>query len=165
MNLSKLPGGSRIAVDANIVLYHFTGRSEQCTDFLRRARNRELSAFIPAHIGLELLHRLMMLEAVTDGLTKSGSPASKMSGKPKSVRKLQRSFRDFQALRKLGLHLVDTTVSALARVTWFSMNYGLLANDAALLAVMEAQDIVHLASSDKLLQDIPPFQAWYPEDI
>jgi len=45
------------------------------------------------------------------------------------------------------------------------MNYGLLANDAALLAVMEHEGVEHLVSSDKLLQDIAPFQTWWPQDL
>lgn len=165
MKLSDLPVGTRVAVDANIVLYHFSGRSKQCSDFLQRARAGQVSAFMPAHVGLDLLHRLMMLEAVSEGITSSGSPAKKMSGRPDSVRKLQRSFRDFRTLRKLGLSLIDTSVSAIERVTWFSMSYGLLANDAALLAVMEQEDIEHLASSDRLLQNVSPFQTWCPGDI
>lgn len=165
MKLSELPVGSRIAVDANIVLYHFSGHSKRCSDFLRRAQTGQIVAFMPAHIGLELLHRLMMLEAVADGITSSGSPAKKMSGRPDSVRRLQRSFRDFHTLRKLGLSLLETSIPALERVTWFSMNYGLLANDAALLAVMEQAGIEHLASSDRLLQSIAPFQTWRPEDV
>lgn len=165
MRLSDLPAGTRVAVDANIILYHFTGRSRDCSGFLQRVQKGELSAFMPAHIGLELLHRLMMLEAVASGITRSGSPAKKMSGKPDSVRKLQRSYRDFQALGKLGLKMVDTSVAALVRVTWFSMNYGLLANDAAILAVMEQEGVEHLVSSDKLLQNIAPLQTWCPQDL
>ena len=165
MKLGELPAGTRVAVDANIVLYHFTGRSSECSRFLQRARDGDLTALMPTHIGLELLHRLMMLEAVAVGIIKSGSPAKKMSAKPDSVRKLQRSYRDFQALGKLGIKLVDTPVAALERVTWFSMNYGLLANDAALLAVMEHEGVEHLVSSDKLLQDIAPFQTWRPQDL
>lgn len=160
-----MPAGSRIAVDANIVLYHFSGRSRQCSDFLKRARAGEIKAFLPVHIGLELLHRLMMLEAVSAGITTSGSPAGKMSGKPDSVRKLQRSFVDFQALNRLGITPIDSSASALERVTWYAMSYGLLANDAAMLAVMEEYDIAHLATSDKQLQNISPFQSWCPDDL
>ena len=165
MTLSDLPAGARVAVDANIILYHFSGRSKQCSDFLQRARAGQVSALMPAHVGLELLHRLMMLEAVLEGITSSGSPAQRMSGRPDSVRKLQQSFRDFRALGKLGLSLIDTSVLALERVTWFSMSYGLLANDAALLAVMEQENIEHLASCDRLLQNVGPFQTWCPGDI
>lgn len=165
MSLSELPDGSRIAVDANILLYHFTGRSGQCTEFLQRARKGSIEAYLPAHIGLEFLHRLMMLEAVSAGITTSGSPAKKMSGKPESVRKLQRCFRDFEALDRLGLKMLDTSSKALKRVTWFSMNYGLLANDAAILATMEQTGLFDLASSDKQLRNISPFRNWCPDDI
>ena len=82
-----------------------------------------------------------------------------------SGRSQQCSFRDFQALDKLGLKSLDTSVSALQRVTWFSMSYGLLANDATLLAVMEQAGLSHLATSDKQLLNIAPFHAWRPDDL
>lgn len=106
-----------------------------------------------------------MLEAVVSGVSTSGSPAKKLSTNPESVRRLQRSFRDFQCLEMLGLSLIDTSVAAVERATWYCMNYGLLANDAALLAVMEKAELSNLATCDKQLQDIPPFQAWTAIDL
>lgn len=165
MNIDNLPSGARVAVDANIIIYHFTGTSKQCSFFLERARRGELAAYIPTHIALELLHRLMMLEAVADGHIQSGSPAKKMSSKPELVRSLQRSYRDFRLLDRLGIRILSTSASALARVSWYSMNYGLLANDAALLAVMEEENLRHLVSCDSQLRDISPFQTWLPDDL
>ncbi|MGQ9627722.1 MAG: hypothetical protein ACUVV0_12570 [Anaerolineae bacterium] len=47
MNLIDLPHGSRVFVDANILIYHFArqGHAEACKHFLSRVANGELRAY------------------------------------------------------------------------------------------------------------------------
>ena len=62
------PAGASIFIDANIFIYHFTGVSEECSEFLTRCESREITGQTSINVILEVLHRLMMVEAVTKNL-------------------------------------------------------------------------------------------------
>jgi predicted nucleic acid-binding protein len=64
MKLEDLPDGARVFVDANILIYHFSGISVECRAFLQRCEVKQVEAFTGVHILLEVTHRLMVLEAV-----------------------------------------------------------------------------------------------------
>ena len=64
MRLESIPSGTRVFIDANIFIYHFTGVSTECSDFLNRCERRDLEGITSANVLLEVLHRLMMVEAV-----------------------------------------------------------------------------------------------------
>lgn len=154
-----------MAVDANVLIYHFTGKSAQCSRFLARCVGRELHGFMPGHIALEVLHQLMLVEARIGGLVSGSSPARQLNAKSASVRSLTDCFRDFGLLERLGLTLLDTSRRAVERTAWFCLSYGLLANDAALLAVMEENGIDALATADGRLQNVPPFKTYGLSDL
>ena len=42
MTLAEVPRSSAVFVDANILIYHFTGRSDQCSAFLTRIEAGEV---------------------------------------------------------------------------------------------------------------------------
>jgi hypothetical protein len=73
MTLEDLPDGARVFVDANILIYHFSGISVECRAFLQRCESKQVDAFTGVHILLEVTHRLMVLEALHKGLIR-GQP-------------------------------------------------------------------------------------------
>jgi predicted nucleic acid-binding protein len=68
MSLAELPPGTSIFIDASIFIYHFTGVSEDCSEFLVRCQGREIAGQTSTNVILEVLHRLMMAEAVNKNL-------------------------------------------------------------------------------------------------
>ena len=70
--LPELLTGQTIFIDANIFIYHFTGLSQECSSFLERCERGDLWGITGVHILLEVLHRLMMIEAVTKKLVEIG---------------------------------------------------------------------------------------------
>lgn len=44
MDLNEVTNSSRVYIDANIFIYHFSGVSEQCTRFLERCETGEVDA-------------------------------------------------------------------------------------------------------------------------
>ena len=73
MKLDDLPDGARIFVDANILIYHFSGISLECRAFLQRCESRQVEAFTGVHIVLEVTHRLLILEALQKRLITGAS--------------------------------------------------------------------------------------------
>lgn len=67
MTLSEIPSATEIFIDANIFVYHFSGPTEltpACSAFLRRIEDRDLGGFTSLMVVAEVLHRLMVIEAV-----------------------------------------------------------------------------------------------------
>jgi predicted nucleic acid-binding protein len=89
MTLAKLPDGASVFVDANVFVYHFTGVSLECKTFLERAERKSIQAKTGAHILLEVVHRLMMIEAVTKGLIPPGQPAKKLKQQWQVIQQLR----------------------------------------------------------------------------
>jgi uncharacterized protein len=89
MKLEDLPEGARVLVDANILIYHFSGISLECRAFLQRREFRQVEAFTGVHILLEVFHRLMVLEALQKGLIAGGQPARKLKEQPEVIKGLR----------------------------------------------------------------------------
>jgi predicted nucleic acid-binding protein len=89
MKLEDVPAGTTIFVDANILIYHFSGLSLECQAFLQRCESRQVDAYTGAHIVLEVMHRLMMLEALQKGFITGGQPARRLKEHPEIVKGLQ----------------------------------------------------------------------------
>jgi predicted nucleic acid-binding protein len=67
MQLEDVPNEEQIFVDANILIYHFSGISSACRTFLQRCESKQVEAFTGVHVLLEVAHRLMILEALIRG--------------------------------------------------------------------------------------------------
>jgi hypothetical protein len=76
MKLEDLPEGTRIFVDANILIYHFSGVSLECQAFLQRCESGQLEAFTGVHIVLEVAHRLTCQAStfISPGISHKGFP-------------------------------------------------------------------------------------------
>jgi len=65
----------------------------------------------------------------------------------------------------MGINVVSTSSSAIARVSTICHTYGLLANDAALVAVMQEERIERLATADSHLSSVSLVEAYLPGDL
>ena len=66
MNLSQIPSGAAVFLDANTVHYHFNAHPAYgvaCTALLDRIDNQDVQGVTSAHVLGELAHRHMTQEA------------------------------------------------------------------------------------------------------
>jgi hypothetical protein len=89
MKLDDLPDGARIFVDANILIYHFSG----------------ISLESGVHIVLEVTHRLMILEALQKGLITGGQPARKLQEQPEIIKVLHEYNQSVQHIPRLNIRV------------------------------------------------------------
>jgi predicted nucleic acid-binding protein len=161
MSLDVIADGTRVTLDANVLIYHFLGSSEQCRRLLSRCQSGSVTGSCPCHVALEVLHRLTMLEASIV----SGNPARGLSQNPERIRSLRHAFSCLSSMEQFGLQLLPLTPAAALRAPWFCLHHGLMANDAALLACMEEQAIGALATADQQLRDVPPVKTYLVTDL
>ena len=89
-DLAALPLGTRIFIDANIFIYHFTQTplTGACTAFLRRVEAGDLHGIASTVILAEVAHRLMILEAIRTLGFSSRTAVKKLKENPDLVRQL-----------------------------------------------------------------------------
>jgi len=165
MKLEDLPGGAPIFVDANIFIYHFSGISLECRAFLQRCESRQVEAFTGVHIVLEVMHRLMMLEALQKGLSTGGQPARKLKEQPEIIKVLREYNQSVQQIPRLNI-CVRTITSGVVRASeTIRVQNGLMTNDSITVALMRKLSLTAIATADADFDNISALRVYQPRDI
>ncbi|MEA3239452.1 MAG: type II toxin-antitoxin system VapC family toxin [Candidatus Bipolaricaulota bacterium] len=163
--LTELSAGQTVFIDANIFIYHFTGLSQECSIFLERCERGEVWGVTAVHILLEVLHRLMMIEAVTKELVTSGNIAKKLRKRPNVVKQLADYQTQTEAILEMGIEVVGLTSDSLKVSHPYRQQDGLLVNDSQTAAVMEAEGILYLATADPDFTRVEELRVYSPLDL
>lgn len=165
MALSEIPAGSAVFVDANIFVYHFTGRSDDCSSMFVRIEAGELHAFTGQTSVLEVMHRLMMLEAAERGLAVRSNPAARLAGQPRLVRQLSKYYFSALAIPKLGVQILPLPPDFVTASQEFRQQHGLLVNDSLVPMHMRQAGLSILASADAAFDRVVGIERFAPVDV
>lgn len=163
--LPELSARQTVFIDANIFIYHFTGLSQECSRFLERCERGDLWGITAVHILLEVLHRLMMIEAVTKGLVTSGNVARKLRKRPNLVKQLTDYQTQTEAILEMGIEAVGLTSDSLKLSYPYRRRDELLVNDSLTVAVMEAEGILNLVTADLDFTRVEGLRVYSPLDL
>lgn len=165
MTLNEIADGQSIIIDANIFVYHFTGISKECSNFLWRCEAGLLNAFTTVGVAMEVLHRLMMIEAVSKGLVSPGNVAKKLKEKPDLVKKLSDYARYGLCIPEMGIQIVPYIFTDCTHSQQYRKKYGLLTNDSLLLSTMTKLHCFNLATADEDFLKVEEITVFRPGDI
>ena len=165
MTLNDLPLGASVYIDANIFVYHFTGISIECREMLERVERKEIHAETGAHILLEVLHRLMTIEAISKGLITSGQPAKKLKQRPGVIGQLSDYNTCVREIRRLGVKVRPLTLRHIRKSEAIRNSYNLMTNDSVTAAMMLSRQITNIASFDSDLSRVPGLTLFQPTDV
>lgn len=163
--LRKLPTGTRVFIDANIFIYHFTGVSQECREFLERCEHGEIFGVTGVLTLLEVLHRLMMIEAEAKKLITPGRLARKLKEQPEIVKHLKDYQTHAEAISEMGVEILPLEVESVVISKHYRRKYGLLVNDSVTVALALSQGISALASADRDFEQIKELTVYSPMDI
>ncbi len=90
MTLEQVPSERMLFIDANILIYHFTQQSLSCSKLLKRCQDSGVSGFTSVVCVAEMLHRLMLAEAMQKGYVTPPNALRKLKENPGIVKKLSR---------------------------------------------------------------------------
>lgn len=166
MNLDDIPSGSLCVLDTNILVYAEQGTSPQAQRLLHRIEERDVSGVLPQPVWQEVIHRLMVTEAILLGHVRGANPARQLSGKPEVVRNLTMYRDKVRALVTLGLgfepcHESDLMVKALE----VQERYGLLTNDSLIAAMALRMEADALVSADGRFRPLKEIKVYAPSDL
>lgn len=165
MALTEIADGDAVFVDANVFIYHFTGRSDDCSILLERVESGRVRGFTGQVSVLEVAHRLIVLEAAERGLTPAANPAARLAGRPELVRELSKYYFSVLSIDRLGFDILPLPIDFLTASQEFRQRYGLLVNDSIVPALMRQAGLSILASADAAFDRIPEIRRFAPADL
>ncbi len=166
MNLTDIPSESVCVADSNILLYAEQGISREAQEFVRRCSEDELTVILPQTVWQELIHKLMVAEAVMLDKVRGPSPAGKLARKTELIKELG-TYRDkIAALISLGMKFESCTrEDVLERGLLFQEKYGMMTNDSVILASAVRVKADVLVSADAVFQNVKELMVACPSDI
>jgi predicted nucleic acid-binding protein len=164
MSIPEVPDGTRILVDANIVLYVLAGKSLQCRRFLERCADGSIEGIITTVVAAEICHRRMILEAAARGLI-AANPARALGRDRAKVRKLSDYAGEMRDLLGGGLTVEAVRPEDFLVALEFQNRHGLLTNDSLNLAAARRLGLRDVATADSHFDGVSGWRVFRPRDL
>ena len=151
MFLDEIEPGSKVFIDANIFVYHFSRGSsfnKSCTDFLFRVETSEIHGITSTAIVQEATHRLMMVEASSVLDTEVKNLPKYLKQHPEVVKELKKHLIVPGKISSLNIEITQITPKLIEESQEMKTEYGFLTNDALTLKIMKDLNIIAIASND-----------------
>jgi predicted nucleic acid-binding protein len=165
MTLADVRDGDRVFIDANIFIYHCGGRSQKCKAFLERCARRELLGYTSTSILAEVLHRLMVAEAIAKGLVTAKTAVRKLREQPELVKQLTQYQDDADKIAQMNVTILDLTQEVVKGSAAVRRDEGLLTNDSLVVACMREQGITKLATANGDFDRVSRLEVYKPTDL
>ncbi|MCL4418416.1 MAG: PIN domain-containing protein [Actinobacteria bacterium] len=162
MNLDDLRAGSRVFIDSNIFIYHFIGSSDSSTNFLLRCSKGELIAYTSLNVILEVMHKLMQVEAVQKNAISSGDMVKKLRSNPDAVKNLSDYYSKSGEIEKVVEHIIPLSYDDVRSSQRFRDKYGLLMLDSLIAHYSFSFCDGNLASNDNDFERVSELNLFYP---
>lgn len=165
MKLNDLAPGDVVFIDANIFIYHFTGASLECKEFLKGCEEGEWKSYTSHMVLAEVCHRLMALEAVKTSTLQSKPPSAELQKKPHLVKKLSEYYIQMTHILSWNIEVPSPPENLIVKSQLYRSQYGLLTNDSFIPVYMEAVGTKNLASADRIFENISRLSLYSPTDL
>lgn len=121
--------------------------------------------FVGQMTPLEIAHRLMVLEAIEQGLPLGANHASRLARRPRLVRRLSKYYFAVLKIPQMGVEVLRLPEEFVTASQEFRQAHGLLVNDSLIPMHMRQAGISLLASADRSLDGIPWIRRFAPSGI
>jgi predicted nucleic acid-binding protein len=160
MTLDDIPDGSRVLVDANIIIYMLGRKSPQCRSLLARCDSGAVQGWITTTIAAEVCHRRMMQEAQSRGLAGRAIGQNK-----KLIQQLSKYSSETRDLLGGGLEVETVKIEDYYLALELQRQHGLLTIDSLNLAVARRLGIQEIATTDSTFDHIQGLIVYKPGDL
>jgi predicted nucleic acid-binding protein len=165
VTFNDLPAGAMVFNDANCLVYAATSDptyGAACERLLDDIENKNLQGCTSSHGLGDLAHRLMTIEAAMLFNRPMNGIANWLRRHPAEVQRLTRYSQSLDNLLAIPLPILSVTGPQVSRARHLSRQYGLLTNDALVVAVMQDHGLTHLASVDADFDRVPGITRYAP---
>ena len=165
MNLGQIRNGELIVIDTNVLVYANQQKSQQCVQLLHRCVRDDVEAVVPIPMVAELMHTLMLLEARENGWIERANPSRALSDKPGLVKRLSNYEKQISQFLGIGLRLESVVTVDIIETLSIQREFGLLTNDALLVAVARRLNCGSIVSADRAFAALSGFMVYAPSDL
>ncbi|MCJ7832813.1 MAG: PIN domain-containing protein [Deltaproteobacteria bacterium] len=156
---------STVFIDANIFIYHFTGASDESSSFLSQCESGIFKGITSTNVILEVLHRLMIVEAVHKRLFYPPNLVNKLKKHPERIKQLHDYFTNTQKIEQMGILVRPISALTILKSQINRSRYGLMVNDSIIVTIMEEEGISYLVTHDKDFNSVTDIKVLSPQDI
>ena len=164
MILDDIRNGTRVFLDANVLIYGIRRSSAQCRGLLARCASGSVQGVISTVVIAEVGHRRMMEEAKSKGLVAS-NPARALAQQPELVRQLGSYAEEVRDLLGGGLAVESVLADDFHVALELQRQFGLLTNDSLNLAGARRLNITDIATTDRGFDPVQGFIVYKPSDL
>jgi len=165
MTLDQVPSGTRIVVDANILVYHFQPDPKlgpMCQRLIERIERHDITGITFASLLAETTHRLMLIEASSLPGWAGGKVLNRLKQQPGVIKHLTLFQTAIDTVLQSKLVVLPVAGALVSAATSISRQFNLLTNDALIVALMQLHGLNDLASADADLDAIPGITRYAP---
>lgn len=165
MNFADLAAGDTVFVDANILVYYFGADplyGAACAQLFQRIENKDLLGMTSTHVLSEMAHRLMTTEAIRSMGWPIAGIAHRLRTNPNVIGQLTRFRQAVDDILNSQFQVLTIPPALIASAAAVSPANGLLSNDALIVAVMQANGLTKLASTDADFDRVPGLIRYAP---
>ncbi len=165
MKLDDLKAGENVFIDANIFIYSFGAQSAECRKLLLRCAKKELTGYTSTPVISEVLHRLMVAEALQKGYINEKNPVRQLKENPATIKKLLIYNHDVNKIFEMNIKVIELTKEYIKESAKIREEEGLLTNDSILVAIMKELGLLNLATNDSDFDHIKWLQIYKPSEL
>lgn len=151
MLLSEIANDSKVFIDSNLFIYHFSKFEKfavSCLEFFQRIEARELTGFTSSLAVAEVLHRLMIIEASDKLDLLPKKILAYLKSNPEKITLLTDHLKCADSINRMGIRVLTVNLRDIEMSNDLKKEYKLFTNDAINLSVMKNNSLIHLASND-----------------
>ena len=113
----------------------------------------------------EVLHRLMVAEAVRKGYVSQKNPIKKLKSHPEIIRELSEYIQDVKNVYAMNITILPLTPECIDESASIRQTEGLLTNDSLIITTMKNAGISKLATNDNDFDHINEISVYKPSDV
>jgi predicted nucleic acid-binding protein len=166
MTFDQIPANAAVFIDANILVYYFAPNAvfgHACQLLMDQINKyQDFMAYTSTLVLSELAHQLMILEAAQQFGWPLAGIRRRIQRHPAEVQKLTRFRQAIDEVPQLGIEVLPLDRHIPPIAARLSQLHGLLTNDALIVATMQDQSIVHIASHDTDFDRVPGITSYGP---
>ena len=160
-----LKKGDSIFIDANIFVYNFGAQSDECREVLLRCGRGEITGYTLTSVLSEVLHRLMIAEAIEKGHISGKNPARKLRENPEIIKKLSTYIRDVEKIGEMNIMITALTNKLIKKSAKIRQSEGFLTNDSIVITAMKDLGLSNLVTNDSDFDHIKWLRVYKPADL
>lgn len=161
--LEEIQVKSKVFIDSNIFIYHFLDLSDACSNLLERAERKEIRAYTSTVVLGEVLHRLMLSEAVAKFRIKPYQALRYLKEHPSVISSLEKCEIAVEEIPEFNVEVLPVEDSAIFESRSLREQYGLMTNDSLNLYAMKIRGLKIIATNDRDFDRVKEIDVWKPK--